>query len=210
MRLRLVAIAAFSVAVAACSDSSSKKNFSTRGLIAPDARCLVDPRQVGVAERIPDIDEGNGCMVENAWRVRSVAGVAFSQPAVMNCGVVAPLNDWLADSVQPAAQKAFGESVVSVDVAAAYSCRPRNNRSGAKMSEHGFGNAMDISAFTLESGRKVTVEQGFWGSRKEKRFIDEVRKDACGEFSTVLGPGERYHDDHLHIDLARRNSKVCS
>jgi len=40
---------------------------------------------------------------------------------------------------------------VSVDVAASFACRPRNNSSGARMSEHGFGNAIDFSAFTLES-----------------------------------------------------------
>lgn len=194
--------------LAACSDSSP--NFTTRGLIAPHSQCQVDPRSVGDAERINDIDEGNGCMIDNAWRMRSIAGVAFSQPAMVNCGVVGPLNTWMSNTVQPAAQSAFGERVVSVDVAASYSCRPRNNKSGAKMSEHGFGNAIDISSFTLESGRKVKVEQGFWGARSESRFINGVRGEACGEFSTVLGPGsDRYHKDHLHLDLANRRGKYC-
>ena len=136
MLVRLSAIIFAAAMLAACSDSSP--NFTTRGLVAPQSQCLVDPRQVGDAERVDDIDERNGCMVENAWRMRSVAGVSLSQPAVVNCGVVSPLNDWMANKVQPAAQSAFGESVVSVDVLASYSCRPRNNRDGAKMSEHGF------------------------------------------------------------------------
>ncbi len=208
MLVRLSAIILAAAMLAACSDSSP--NFTTRGLVAPQSQCLVDPRQVGDAERVDDIDERNGCMVENAWRMRLVAGVSFSQPAVVNCGVVSPLNDWMANKVQPAAQSAFGESVVSVDVLASYSCRPRNNRDGAKMSEHGFGNAIDVAAFTLESGRKISVEQGFWGSRRDSRFLQQVRADACQDFSTVLGPGsDSHHKDHFHLDLANRRSKYC-
>lgn len=42
-------------------------------------------------------------------------------------------------------------------------------------------------------------------------FLDAVRRGACSTFTTVLGPGERDHDDHLHFDLARRMSgkKIC-
>ena len=208
MRERNLAIFLTAAILAACSDSSP--NFTTRGLIAPNAQCMIDPRRAGEAERIDDIGERNGCMVENAWRMNAVAGVGFSRPAIVNCGVVGPLSNWMTNTVQPAAQNAFGESVVAVDVAASYSCRPRNNRDGAKMSEHGYGNAIDIAAFTLESGRKVTVEQGFWGARSESRFLQKVRDDACGEFNTVLGPGsDSHHKDHLHLDLANRRSKHC-
>jgi hypothetical protein len=78
------------------------------------------------------------------------------------------------------------------------------------MSEHGFGNAIDVAAFTLESGRKVTVEQGYFGSRSESRFLSEVRSDACRDFNTVLGPGsDRHHHDHFHLDVANRQSKYC-
>jgi hypothetical protein len=185
---------------------SSGTNFTTEGLIAPDAQCLVDPHSVGEAEKIDDINKGNGCEVENAWSLRSVAGVQFSQPALVNCGVVGPLDDWIENKVQPAAQQSFGESVVSVDVAASFACRPRNNSSGARMSEHGFGNAIDFSAFTLESGRKVTVKQGWRGELAEREFLRDIRRDACGEFKTVLGPGTPHHGDHFHLDLANRRS----
>jgi hypothetical protein len=206
--MRFVVLTLAASVLAACSDSSP--SFTTRGLAAPMTQCMVDPRQVGEAEKIANIDEGNGCEVDNAWRIRSLAGVGFSQPAVVNCGMVAPLSDWMINTVQPAAQNAFGESVVAVDVAASYSCRPRNNRGGARMSEHGYGNAIDIAAFTLEDGRKVTVEQGFWESRRDARFLQKVRDDACRDFNTVLGPGsDRHHDDHIHLDLQNRGSKYC-
>ena len=208
-RLRdFVAIATLAAVLAACGSSSSKKtSFDTRGLRAPEGACEIRPSRLGIAEKIRNIDEGNGCEIPNAWQVASIGSVTFSRVATLNCGMASPLHDWIEDQVQPLAQRSFGESVVSVDVAASYSCRPRNNKSGAKMSEHGFGNAIDIAAFTLESGRKVTVEQGWWGSSDERRFLHTVHDRACGEFHTVLGPDSgRDHRDHLHLDLQNREN----
>ena len=111
--------------------------------------------------------------------------------------------------MQPAAARAFGEPVASVDVAASYDCRPRNGSRGAKLSEHGHGNAIDISGFTLTSGRKVTVARGWYGGANERAFLREVHDKACGRFSTVLGPAsDAYHRDHIHLDIeARRSGK---
>src|SRR5262249_6788167 len=78
---------------------------------------------------------------------------------------------------------------------------------GARMSEHGFGNAIDISSFTLADGRRITVKQGWRGDDDERAFLREIRKDACAEFMTVLGPGsDSHHGDHFHLDLANRRS----
>ena len=198
---------AMTLAVTACSDSSSRKYFETKGLRTPASACAVDPRSLGQAQALPDIDEGNGCEVRDRYSVSSLAGVRFSKSATMNCGLAAPLNTWLDGTVQSSAVDAFGERVVGIDVAASYACRGRNSSRGAKMSEHGFGNAIDISAFTLESGRKVSVLADWNGDRDAKKFLRQVRGGACGEFSTVLGPGsDAHHRDHIHLDLQNRRS----
>jgi hypothetical protein len=206
LRKFMVAVAV-AAALTACSSSKKSGNFTTKGLRPPEASCQVKPSRIGLAEKIRNINEHNGCQIPNAWKVEQLGSVAFSQPAVMNCGMADPLHTWLEDVVQPTAQRSFGESIISIDVAASYACRPRNNKSGAKMSEHGFGNAIDIAAFTLESGRKVTVEQGWWGSSDERRFLHTVHDRACGQFYTVLGPDSgRSHRDHLHLDLQNREN----
>lgn len=189
----------------ACGDGS--KQFTTEGLIAPPIHCLTDPRILGEAEKLDPIDEGNGCQVPNPWRMYSVAGVQLSQPATLNCSVTQPLHDWMNGTVQPAAQSVFGSEVTGISVASSYSCRARNNKRGARMSEHGFGNAIDISSFTLADGRKITIKQGWRGEDDEREFLRQIRQDACAEFMTVLGPGsDRYHGDHFHLDLANRRS----
>ena len=170
---KLLAVAAVSAILAGCG-SSKKTSFDTQGLRAPEGSCEVKPSRIGLAEKIRNIDEGNGCEVPNAWRVQSLGSISFNQSATMNCGLALPLKDWLEYEVQPAAQRTFGESVVSIDVAASYACRARNNTRGAKMSEHGFGNAIDIAAFTLESGRRVSVRDGWHGGRDERRFLRGV------------------------------------
>jgi hypothetical protein len=210
---RLMAAAAAVAVLAGCSSSKSpttthsKGYFSTQGLRAPEGLCEIKPSRIGLAEKIRNINEGNGCEVPDAWSVQQLGSVAFSQSATLNCGMAAPLKDWLEDVVQPTAQKTFGESVVSVDVAASYSCRPRNNKYGAKMSEHGYGNAIDIAAFTLESGRRVTVLDGWRGQGDERKFLHTVHDEACGEFRTVLGPdANAAHRNHFHLDLQNRAS----
>ena len=206
MRLAHYTLAAgLGLLVAACSFGGP--GFTTRGLIAPTAQCAVDPSSFGVGEQLTPFDEGNGCGIPNPWRMVSMSGVELSRPATLNCGEVAAVDDWLNATVQPAAARDFGERVVGIDVAASYSCRARNNHRGARMSEHGFGNAIDISGFTLADGRKVTVEHGWSGRSDERTFLREVRKQACGEFTTVLGPGsDRHHRNHFHLDRARRKN----
>jgi hypothetical protein len=200
--------AALAALLAGCGSTSTKKtSFDTHGLRAPEGACQVKPSRIGLAEKIRNIDEGNGCEIPNAWRVASLGSITFSREATLNCGMANPLHGWLENDVQPLAQRTFGESVVSVDVAASYACRPRNNANGAKMSEHGYGNAIDIAAFTLESGRKITVLDGWRGDVQEQRFLRGVHDAACGEFRTVLGPNaDRHHRDHLHLDLQNRRS----
>ena len=73
------------------------------------------------------------------------------------------------------------------------------------MSEHAFGDALDIAGFTLADGHKITVKNGWRGSPEEQGFLHDVQLYACETFTTVLAPGYNvYHYDHIHVDLMRR------
>lgn len=150
-----------------------------------------------------------GCGVADAVRVRSVSGVALSQQSVMDCNTARTLKHWIENDMAPALRRKGG-GVAQIKVAAHYSCRTRNNRRGAKISEHGKGKAIDISGFTLRDGTKITVLKHY-GSRKYGAAMRKMRKGACGRFGTVLGPGsDRYHKDHFHFDTARhRGGAYC-
>ncbi len=111
---------------------------------------------------------------------------------------------WVETVVQPAARKHFGSDIVKLRVAASFACRTRNGVKGAKLSEHGYGNAIDISVFTLANGKKVSVASGWKGKRAERQFLRDVNAGACTYFTTVLGPkADRHHQDHFHFDLGK-------
>lgn len=141
-------------------------------------------------------------------------GPAMVQPAAtLACPMVSALDQWISASVQPAALRWFGQPVVEIRQISAYSCRGMNGSPRARISEHAFGNALDIASFTLADGRKVTVRDGWRGLPEERGFLHDVHAAACQQFSTVLGPGSNiYHYDHLHLDLMRRSSgrAICN
>lgn len=195
------------LALAGCSDNTPIKEFETKGIVAPSAACIGDASRFDGASRIRDIDLGNGCFVHNAYKVSRISGVSLNQPAVTNCAVVGTATQFMDSVIQPAAQEAFGEKVVGIDVPSSFACRARNNERGAKLSEHGMGNALDVSVFHLASGRSVSVVAGWNGDSDERAFLRNVRAEACGPFKTVLGPGsDAHHRDHLHFDLQQHRS----
>ena len=88
-----------------------------------------------------------------------------------------------------------------------------NGQPGAHVSEHAFGNALDIAAFTLANGRTVTVRDGWRGMPEEQGFLRDVEAAACEQFMTALAPGSNsFHYDHIHVDLMRRSSgtRICN
>ncbi|MES2907240.1 MAG: extensin family protein [Pseudomonadota bacterium] len=232
---------------------------------------------------------GNGpCGMSYPFKVSELPAsrVALSKPTTMSCPMIPVLDNWMKDIVQPAAMQQFNTYVTEVETVGSYSCR-RINGSGT-LSEHAFGNAMDVTGFKLADGRRIKVGKGFvqpsadqfqmsaeeeyqpqpqasYAPRAKARedweqlvleslgdegdgpgdgyntqprqyaslsppyqggpqnqftpaqdgqdfaFLDMVRSGACTNFSTVLGPGQADHEDHLHFDLAHRRSgkRVC-
>lgn len=150
-----------------------------------------------------------GCGVADAVAVTQVAGVTLSQRAVMNCDTAKALKTWVEKGLKPAIRRKGG-GVSQIKVASHYACRTRNNVPGAEISEHGKGKAIDISGFRLRDGIEITVLKDY-DSWQFGPAMRRMRREACGPFSTVLGPGsDSYHNDHFHFDTASyRDGSVC-
>ena len=137
---------------------------------------------------------------------------AVTPAATLACPIVSALDRWIIDAVQPSANRWFGQPVTEIRQISAYSCRGMNGQPGAHISEHAFGNALDISALVLADGRKITVEKGWKGTVEEQAFLHDVQLAACDQFTTVLAPGSNvHHYNHIHVDLMRRASgrRIC-
>lgn len=155
------------------------------------------------------IDGPGICGMDHPFKVSAFTNgsVGLTSKVTLACPIIPSIDTWLDEIVKPAAELYFGVQVVDVR-AGSYSCRPRNNQRGAKLSEHAFGNALDIMAFVLADGREVSVVKGWKGSPSEQDFLREAFVGACRYFTTVLAPGsDQFHFDHLHLDLARHDPR---
>ncbi|MEQ8896779.1 MAG: extensin family protein [Roseovarius sp.] len=149
------------------------------------------------------------CGIENGVEVTRVGGVSLSQPAIMGCNTARVLNAWVQRDVDQIVGN-MGGGVQELQVAAHYVCRTRNHKPGAKVSEHGKGRAIDISAFHLRDGSEISVLRD-WGNGRRGRALRRLHESACGPFGTVLGPeSDRFHQDHFHFDTANyRSGAYC-
>jgi hypothetical protein len=171
------------------------------------AQRLVQPS--AYMSRSSKIDGPGACGVDYPFKVAafSAGSVGVAKQVTLACPIIPRIEIWLEEVVKPAAALYFGTQVLDLR-AGSYSCRSQNGQSGARLSEHSFGNALDIMAFVLADGREITVVKGWRGSVAEQEFLREVFVGACRYFSTVLGPGaDPFHYDHFHIDLARHDPR---
>jgi hypothetical protein len=178
----------------------------------PPAPGMGPREQAGPPQPVPAASSPPGPPTPLASPLASSGTAAVTPPATLACPVVSALEGWVANGVEPAAMRWFGQPVIEIKQISAYSCRSMNGQPGAPISEHAFGNALDIAGFTLADGRKVTVRDGWHGSPAERAFLHDAQAAACQLFSTVLAPGSNlFHTDHIHVDLARHASgrNIC-
>lgn len=190
--------------------------LTERKLVSAGAVRVLPGKQAVVSKKgsvcgVPDIKGATlaripgkikGCGIDNPVSVTSVGGVRLSTPATVNCSTAKALNTWVKRGLEPV----YGRGqVVEMTVFASYACRGRNNKKGARISEHGRGNAIDIGGLVLANGKSVSVLHGF------DKSMRRVHKAACGIFGTTLGPGsDGYHENHMHFDVARyRGGSYC-
>ena len=168
--------------------------------------------EAGIAfQLLPARDGGEHCSYEDGVRLDSggARAIALRPSSVgMSCPVAAALALWEWHVVQPAAARHFGTRVASIDHLGSYSCRRVNNSAEGRWSEHATANAIDIAAFRLADGRRISILEDWNGSPEEAAFLREVRDGACRLFATVLSPEyNEAHRDHLHFDQARRGAR---
>jgi hypothetical protein len=135
--------------------------------------------------------------------------LAPNNPAV-TCPVAAALELWRRESAAPAARAMLGSDLARIEHLGAFSCRRMYGGADGPWSEHATANAIDIAAFVLADGRRISVLEDWEGKGPEAAFLRTVRDGACGSFATVLSPDyNAAHADHFHLDQDDRWVGVC-
>jgi hypothetical protein len=133
--------------------------------------------------------------------------VAISPPVILRCTMAEAVTQWVRHDVAPAVAELLAP-LRAVETLDSFSCRSFNGISGAKMSEHGHANALDVHSLKL--GNNAIIE--LTNTSVSKSLREKIRDAACLRFSTVLGNGaDAYHESHVHIDLMERtnNYRIC-
>jgi len=178
----------------------------------PSACRLALTDAIAIAPSIPDIRGANGCGGEDLVRLEAIVlpdkrQVSVRPAAILRCPMATALADWIRNDIAPLAAS-LGSTISDLDNFNSYECRGRNRIAGARLSEHGHANAVDVRALKLANGRSISLTD-----RTVPRELREtVLHSVCARFSTVLGPGsDWYHEDHIHLDLMERrnNYRIC-
>ena len=177
--------------------------------------CEGELRKRGVKFTIgDDIADEPPCGIQRPVMVQAFSrGIEVAGKPIVNCVTALAADKWLRETVEPSASLHLGSKLKSVEISTSYQCRRRNNRPDGKLSEHAFGNGLDIMAYVLEDGRRIDVRERDGGREAgEMRFQAAARGGACAYFTTVLGPGANSsHATHFHVDLAIRRGgyRLC-
>lgn len=157
---------------------------------------------------LPDQYYGAGCSTLNTVRLAALradnATLALSNLGPVTCPLANSFAAWARFGVDRAARQIMGSALVRIETMGSFNCR--NVAGSSRRSAHATANAIDISAFILADGRKISV-LGNWssGTAQERLFLATVHTSACKRFGTVLGPGyDASHRDHLHLELSTR------
>lgn len=170
-----------------------------------DQQCRQRLRALGaIFETKPPLIEDDGCSVPAPLSVSTLgAGLTLEPAGTMNCAMAETAATFAQTVISPVAQTVYGSRLKAVANASAYVCRPRHG--SKKLSEHAFGNALDIARLVLADGTSIDVAAT--ADPKAREFLGRIRKAACGQFKTVLGPGsDADHATHFHLDLAHRRN----
>ena len=182
--------------------------------------CRAELLQRGVEFTIPDHVEATGqCAVADPVLVKSVAApggrVKLPEEPLMNCAFARKFTAWLSDIAAPVIGEMAPARLESLSTGPGYECRNRNGDSSGKISEHAFGNAIDISGITLANRIRIEIPDVADPSAVHPRLLMALRLAACGYFTTVLGPGfNAAHASHYHFDLGQHgksgNYRICN
>jgi hypothetical protein len=157
-------------------------------------------------------DHWTGCEAPDVVRLEAVvlldrSLVAVIPPANLRCTMAEAIAGWVREEAAPRALD-LGSSLTVVENLTSFDCRGRNGIAGAKLSEHGKANALDIHSLRLANGKVVVLTD----PHVPKDFREGLRKSVCAQFTTVLGPGsDDSHEDHIHVDLLQRRGgyRIC-
>ncbi len=167
---------------------------------------IFKPAEIPLRQRVRGIPT---CGANDAVLFESgPAGMRIKPPALVTCRLALALVD-LEALAQEVAREELGSPIEVLHQGGTYNCRKMARFD--LVSEHSYGNAIDVRSFKLADGRLVSVDKHFGKlseppQNERARFLRTLGEQAFdrGVVSVSLGPyWDALHKDHFHFDMAR-------
>ena len=158
---------------------------------------------------LPNRTFSAGCHNVGTVRLASLrsdsAHLELSNLGPVTCNMATQFAGWARFGADRAAQQIMGSRLARIETYGSYSCR--TVAGSRRLSGHSTANAIDVSGFVLEDGRRISVlEDWDGGTAQEKRFLRTVQASACKRFGTTLGPEyNAAHRNHFHFEADGAN-----
>ena len=170
-------------------------DFDSAGVTSEPTECDKRILAIAVVEPLPRLVGPGACggndMLRLAAALRPDGTRIEIKPApVLRCEFAESVAAWLRDEVAPRVDKP-GAPLRTVETFDDFECRGRNRVAGAKLSEHGKGNAVDLRSFVLADGRSigltdVSVAKDFRDGIRDSAFQWDVREPAKTEVAAQV------------------------
>jgi len=170
------------------------------------AQCLAQLGATGASYTpLPDRFEAPGCTQVNPVSLASLQGDAsrftIGNIGPVTCQTADTFAGWARFGVDRAARVYLGSRLARIETFGSYACR--NVAGSSRRSAHARAEAIDVAAFVLEDGRRISINDDWnGGTQAEREFLRVVLNSACKRFGTVLSPEyNAAHADHLHMEV---------
>jgi hypothetical protein len=123
----------------------------------------------------------------------------------MTCPLARQFARWAREAVQPAASQWLKGRIVRIESFGTYSCRPVNSQPGARLSEHGRSNAVDIAAFMLATGAASPCSMAGTAKTRMSAASSAPFTKRAASASRPASARTRipFHANHFHFDMGR-------
>jgi len=175
--------------------------WKMRAALGDPAQCLSALAAGAQAASVDPLEVSENCHVRNRVSL-SAMGRARIDQIETSCATALRMAMWERHGVQPAARDILGSEVAVVRQIGSYNCRPirTSNGNSSRWSTHSTADAIDITGFDLDDGRRIRLLADWNGVDAEALFLRTVRDSACTWFATTLSPDyNRLHADHFHL-----------
>ncbi|MBG0618467.1 extensin family protein [Enterobacter roggenkampii] len=165
------------------------------------ASLLLQANQRDLIRTQPVADSGGACPLNNVVRVRDFGPVGLNSSFLASCPLALSSALFISQQARPLTKRYTGSELARIDHLGSFACRNIYHRPDARRSEHATAEALDIAAFRLSNGERVTVLNG-WKATTTQPWLKAMLAASCGYYGNGLGPEyNAAHANHFHLGM---------